>query len=403
MAVFSHSRLGTFETCPLQYELRYIRKIRTDEEGIEAFLGSRFHEVMEKLYDDLKFRIGSPDELLELYEKNWAREFHDGIVVARADRTADDYRLMGRTFISDYYKSHFPFNQSRVLGLEQKIEIDLDGTGKYRLTGYIDRLARSADGTYEIHDYKTSNALPEQKELDEDRQLALYQIGVQARWLDVERVRLVWHYVAFDRDLTSTRTPTQLAALRADMIRLIDEIEATTVFGPCESALCNWCPYWDYCPAKKHEAKVEALPPAEFSKDDGVALVDAYAAKTAEKKGKQAELDALDEELGAIRGRVIALAEREGFTALKGSVCLLRVKTRESAAPFPKGSKEREALERELRRAGFWDALSTIDPHAFETALSDGTLDAPLMARLEPLIRRERRTILTLSKGREEG
>ena len=37
MAVYSHSRLSTFETCPLQYKLRYVDKIKKEEEGIEAF------------------------------------------------------------------------------------------------------------------------------------------------------------------------------------------------------------------------------------------------------------------------------------------------------------------------------------------------------------------------------
>jgi putative RecB family exonuclease len=259
MPVYSHSRLSSFETCPLQYELRYIRKIRKDEEGIEAFLGSRFHEAMEKLYGDLAFRAWTLDELLELYEKNWAREFHDRIVIVRADRTAEDYRLLGRTFIAAYYRRHQPFDQSRVLGLEQKIEIDLDGTGKYRLAGYIDRLARAPDGAYEIHDYKTSSGLPAQEDLDEDRQLALYQMGVECRWPDAAAVRLIWHYVAFDKDLTSTRTPAQLAALREEVKRLIDVIEAAAVFEPRESALCGWCPYWEYCPAKEYKARIEDL------------------------------------------------------------------------------------------------------------------------------------------------
>jgi putative RecB family exonuclease len=153
-----------------------------------------------------------------------------------------------------------PFDQSRVLGLEQKIFVDLDGSGKYRVMGYIDRLARAADGTYEIHDYKTSSGLPGQNDLDEDRQLALYQIGVEAMWRNAANVRLVWHYVAFDKDLTSSRTPAQLAALKAEMIGLIDRIERTTVFEPCESPLCDWCPYRDLCPAKKHEARVASRP-----------------------------------------------------------------------------------------------------------------------------------------------
>ena len=39
-------------------------------------------------------------------------------------------------------------------------------------------------------------------------------------------VRLVWHYLLLDQVRTSTRTPEQLDALRADTISLIDRIRA---------------------------------------------------------------------------------------------------------------------------------------------------------------------------------
>jgi hypothetical protein len=41
---------------------------------------------------------------------------------------------------------------------------------------------------------------------------------------------------------------------------LIDRIEAERKFAPHESALCNWCPYWDLCPVRKHLVKVKGLP-----------------------------------------------------------------------------------------------------------------------------------------------
>lgn len=59
MAIYSHSKLETFENCPLRYKFAYIDRIKREEEGIEAFLGSRFHEVMEKLYKDLNYKIYS--------------------------------------------------------------------------------------------------------------------------------------------------------------------------------------------------------------------------------------------------------------------------------------------------------------------------------------------------------
>ena len=75
----------------------------------------------------------------------------------------------------------------------------LDDENRYRMTGYIDRLSRASDDTYQIHDYKTSAYLPSQEDVDSDQQLGLYQIGVQKRWPDIKNVKLIWHYLAFDR------------------------------------------------------------------------------------------------------------------------------------------------------------------------------------------------------------
>jgi putative RecB family exonuclease len=50
MTVYSHSRLSCFEQCPQKFKLQYIDKVETDvEESVEAFLGSRTHETLEKL------------------------------------------------------------------------------------------------------------------------------------------------------------------------------------------------------------------------------------------------------------------------------------------------------------------------------------------------------------------
>jgi putative RecB family exonuclease len=55
MLLYYHSRLGTYEICQQQYKLWYVDKITPHEceEGIEAFLGSRVHETLDKLYKEL--------------------------------------------------------------------------------------------------------------------------------------------------------------------------------------------------------------------------------------------------------------------------------------------------------------------------------------------------------------
>ncbi|MCD6591018.1 MAG: PD-(D/E)XK nuclease family protein [Candidatus Aenigmarchaeota archaeon] len=81
MKLYSHSRIKTFETCPLMYKFEYVDKLQIEEfESIEAFLGSRVHEAMRKLYQDVKFaKIPILEEILNYYNIQWEKNWHDNI------------------------------------------------------------------------------------------------------------------------------------------------------------------------------------------------------------------------------------------------------------------------------------------------------------------------------------
>ncbi|MEM2977326.1 MAG: PD-(D/E)XK nuclease family protein, partial [Thermoplasmata archaeon] len=97
MAVYSHTRLETFENCPLQYKLAYIDRIEVEEEGIEAYMGTKVHSALEKLYVDLqRSKLNTLEELLEFYRREWERDWHDGIVIARKGYTPQNYFDTGR-------------------------------------------------------------------------------------------------------------------------------------------------------------------------------------------------------------------------------------------------------------------------------------------------------------------
>ncbi|MCK5548345.1 MAG: PD-(D/E)XK nuclease family protein, partial [Thermoplasmata archaeon] len=274
---YSHSRLSTYENCPLMYKFRYIDKIETEGEGIEAFMGTRVHEALEKLYRDLKLsKTNSLEYLLAYYNERWEKSWHDDIEIVREDYTPENYKDTGKRCLTNYYKSHHPFDRDTTVALEERLRIPLDDEEERVLVGYVDRISKTGDDMYEIHDYKSSHSLPPQEKLDRDRQLALYQIGVQHKWPAAKDVKLIWHYVAMDVDMESTRSEEDLQKMKDDVKALIDEIESAEQFPAKESALCGWCLYPEMCPVKKHPSKVESLPVNEYLKDDGVKLVNKY-------------------------------------------------------------------------------------------------------------------------------
>jgi len=401
MAEYSHSQLSKFEDCRLQYKFIYVDGIKRYEEGIEAFLGQRFHDAMEWLYGETAFRVPTVEEVLDYYEKDWAAKWHDDVKIVKEGRTADDYRKMGRRFVEDYYRRHHPFEEGRVLGLERYIRFPLDDAGRYRIKGIIDRLMLGSDGVFEIHDYKTGSKLPDQREIDADRQLALYQIGVQALWPEARErgVRLVWHEVAFDVEMRSTRTAGALAELKARTAALIDRVEAETEFPLHESALCGWCPYWDLCPAKKHLVKVGALARDKWKDEPGVAIVDAYAERWRKKKELEAAKDAVEKDMETIREAAIAFAEKEGVQVIAGTEARLRVTGKDRIVSPGKGTEERKALEAELRRLGVWGEVAALDPYALEDAVTAGKWGPEALEALRAFIKTEKRYTVTLKEN----
>jgi putative RecB family exonuclease len=257
LTIYSYSRISTFQNCPYQYKLQYIDKIKVEEEGIEAFMGSRVHETLERLYKNVMLsKIDGIEELVEYYNKLWEKKWHDKVIIVKSSFTPEHYRILGEKAIRAYYEQYYPFDQSTPLCTEKKIVFNL-GDENHKMLGIIDRLDKTENGTLEIHDYKSSGRLPTQAEVDIDKQLALYQLAVHQSYPNSKKIILVWHYVQFGAELRSTRSKKQLKQLQAEYRELIDEIGHAKKFPTSESILCKWCSYQRYCPAKKRSPILE--------------------------------------------------------------------------------------------------------------------------------------------------
>lgn len=268
MPVYSHSRLSSFENCPRQFYFRYVEKVPVETESIEAFLGKRVHEVIERLNRFVeRGMVPSLGKVLARFRALWDEHFDsDRVRIVRAENPPEAYRESGERCLRNHYGRHYPFDADETLGIEQHVAFALDDAGRYRMQGIVDRIARARDGAIEIHDYKTGRFVPSQQALDQDRQLALYQIALAPRYGDAP-VRLVWHYLLRDQTRVSTRTPEQLDRLRAETAARIDEIEAERSFEPRPSTLCSWCEFRTICPASGAEANASAAAAPEPAAD----------------------------------------------------------------------------------------------------------------------------------------
>jgi len=364
--MFSHSRISTFEQCPQKFKFHYIDKAEVEEiEGVEAFLGRRVHETLEKLYKDLKFqKLMTLPELIKYYREQWKKNWSNNVQIVREEYSEKNYKKMGEKFISDYYNRYKPFDNEKTIALEQRIVVNIR---EYKIQGFIDRLSFS-NGRYEIHDYKTSNSLPEQSKLDMDRQLALYAIAVRNMFKDAKKIDLVWHFLAFDKEMRSERTDKQLNNLENEILKSIQEIELaydTDKFPAKESVLCDWCEFRAICSKWGHIIKTESMTANRFLKEPGVQLVNKYSALYYKKKEF---LDKIDEELEELKEAIFQFAKKEGVERIAGSDFIAKISMDEKAKWPGKSDDNRKELEDIIKKAGKWDDVSTLDTFALTKA-----------------------------------
>lgn len=351
MTAYSHSKLSTFENCPYQYKLKYIDKIKVDMPNtIESFMGSRVHETLEQLYKDKKFQKEiSKSSLLEFYEKLWKLKYTDDILIVKANQglTAENYKKMGTKFISDYYDKYEPFEQLTILGLETTDRMLLPDGNQWHVR--IDKLACDNEGNYFVCDYKTNSRMKTQQEADADRQLALYSIWVKDKFKDVKSVKLVWHMLAFNKNVSSERSDEELEKLEKNVCNEIKKIESATEFPRRQTGLCNYCVYKSICPSFKHESELSEKAKKEFRKDDGVKLVDEYS----EIKTKLTELKKRE---GEFKKKLVEYSKQFGIDAVCGSRKVASIKEFEKIVlPIDRGT-----FSDLLKEKGLWDKYSML-------------------------------------------
>jgi len=397
MPVYSHSRLSCFENCPFKFRLKYIEKVRPETEtGVEAFLGTLVHATMEKLYTDLKFqKIATLKELVAYFNDLWGKNWNNRIIIVRSEYKQENYRKMGEKFITDFYKRYHPFGNGRTIGLEKRIVIKLDKAGKYKLQGYIDRISYAGKGVYNIHDYKTNANLTTQNYLDQDRQLALYAMAVKRDYKDCKKINLIWHFMAFDKEVSSARTVQELNELKKNTIKLIQRIEKEKKFKPKISRLCDWCEYRPMCTEWKHLYKIAKLPPKKFKKERGVQLVNEINDLAVRKKELELKIQILTQEM-------IEYADQLGVTVVFGSDAKASIKEKISLKVPPKNSKERAQLEKLVHKYNKWMEVSCLDSHAIKRIIKGEKWSKDLLTKTKKLFTEDTSVSVRFSRLKRE-
>jgi CRISPR/Cas system-associated exonuclease Cas4 (RecB family) len=157
---FSATSLNTYLYCPLQFYYEYVLGLREREVFSEEFekeeIGSFVHLV---LYDYFKGKAGSVLTEKEMDLKELERVIHRHFGEHYGKDPAGEIYLLRhqmenhlKDFIKNYQVPRIKEFQTKILGLEQRIDVMKDS---FKLRARLDRIEKRGDRTV-IIDYKTS-------------------------------------------------------------------------------------------------------------------------------------------------------------------------------------------------------------------------------------------------------
>jgi len=366
-ATYSYSAISSYENCPLQFKFSYMDRIPPLRRSVEAFMGSRVHEALEKLYrDKLYEKTDSLEEILAFYNDRWSRKMDERIFVAK-DYDIENYRRMGERYLTDYYNEYQPFEDGRTIALEKSVYFPLNE--KYWIKGVIDRITEK-EGVYEVHDYKTSLYLPSKREMERDCQLALYALAIDHLY-GVEEIELVWHFLAFNKEIRVKKESYE--GTREEVIQKIEEIERAKErgeFPPKESPLCNYCSYTSICPLFKHSYSLQEMEPGSVKKEDGFNLVNRYWELTR-------EIQRMEKEREEIKNKLVEYAKNKGVQYIYGSDKIANVKIYRNI-----NFREKEKVEKIVAEEGIYEKYSRLDLIKLSNDLKNAMLPAAVAKKL---------------------
>ncbi|HLX79815.1 MAG TPA: ATP-dependent DNA helicase [Burkholderiales bacterium] len=234
----SASAMDTYQSCPLQYKLRY--DWRLPEEATAALqYGNAMHLALKAYFDGVRARR-PPDA--ETVVACFRDEFAKASIPEPLQRQM--YECNGREQLLAFLQSELARPAGEIVETEKRFSVEIGGA---RVRGRFDRVDALDDRTVAVVDYKTGRAKT-QEDADDSLQLSIYALA--ARQLGHTPSALVFVNLSNNTALESQRSEKQLQEAEA----LVQEIAAKIAAGefePKPSGACWRCSYHSICPAKE--------------------------------------------------------------------------------------------------------------------------------------------------------
>ena len=360
MRPLSYTQISLYQSCPLNYKLRYIDGLTPKDRWYFSF-GKTMHLSAEYFF---KVRVPPPpslDELLHFYEQNWLSEGYESA------EEEIKYRSYGREILTKFWEVHQ--TDFRVpIAVERLFHIDMEGV---KLTGYIDRVDKLDSGGLSIVDYKTNKELFTGEDIENDLQLTLYQLAAEHMWqLPVTRLTL-YHLRSNTPCSCGPRGETQFNEARRLVLKVAEGI-AQQKFPAIENQYCP-CDFPEYCPYYRHQYMTpELVQPAIFDDKAAAETVEHYVSL-------QNQIKELQSQFEEIKQKLIYFCQTEGLNRVYGSKYAITYKLVEKT-----GFNEDE-VRALLEPERLWHKVLNIDQSRLKQLVADETVARDIRDKLEAL------------------
>jgi DNA helicase-2/ATP-dependent DNA helicase PcrA len=240
----SPSSVMGYRSCPQQFLFQKLWSIEGEAKATLTF-GRVVHSTIRRAMTEMKKgNLLRFEEVERIYENEWsALGFED-------DYQEQEYKKDGleqlRTFHGAVLKA-----LPEILEQEKGFELDLENN--VIVKGRIDQINSLGRKDVEIVDYKTGKPRKD-SEAKKDLQLSIYAIAVK-EILELNPVRLVFHYLQNNERQETTRDAKQLAEAQAIVQQAAAEIRAGE-FTAKPGFHCRSCSYQPICPAHEEALAV---------------------------------------------------------------------------------------------------------------------------------------------------
>ena len=344
--LYSHSKIGTYATCPRKYQFQYVDKVPTSRElTANLFTGDTLHRCLQALYEARQMgKTLEKEELLSRYDSEWETSRARERVVVKDGLAVEDYIADGRRVLERYYDKYAPFDTAECVGVEEQFRVTLDPEREISFRGKIDRMDRNPDGSLTLVDYKYQKRHMTQPQVERDPQLGLYTLAARALWPQYKRVRVCLIDLKRGEEFVAEVSDDTLEELKYSVVQQVLEIRSRTAaldFPTRETSLCNWCDYFSICPAKRHAQLLEEAEAAEEdSEQDPAIRAQQLADELIQLNRKMKEDKALYEQL---RLDIADLARELQIDRIEGQNGSVKITDREKEQ-FPSRTADRDAV-----------------------------------------------------------